>query len=29
VKTFALGAGDLTVSPFGRLFLELFARQGT
>jgi CubicO group peptidase (beta-lactamase class C family) len=29
VKTFVLAAGDLTVSPFGRLFLGLFARQGT
>jgi CubicO group peptidase (beta-lactamase class C family) len=25
VKTFGLAAGDLTVSPFGRLFLRLFA----
>jgi CubicO group peptidase (beta-lactamase class C family) len=29
VKTFALAGGDLTVSPFGRLFLQLFARLGT
>jgi CubicO group peptidase (beta-lactamase class C family) len=29
VKTSALSAGDLTVSPFGRLFLGLFAPSGT
>jgi hypothetical protein len=29
VKMSALAAGDLTASPFGRLFLGLFAHPGT